>query len=379
MRLRTNLLLLVLLGAFTLSFNSPVLDTNENVERQLFGVLPDGTEVFSYTLKNINGLEMKVINYGGIITSLSVPDKDGNIEDIVMGHNELAPYLKDNPFFGALVGRYGNRIAGGEFTLDDKVYELETNNGPNHLHGGSEGFDKKFWDIEPFKNKYGMGLKLSCLSPDGDQGYPGSLLVHVTYFLSSDNTLEIDYTATTSKKTVVNMTQHSYFNLSAMKDDILNQELVINADRYLVVDRSLIPTGEQREVSNTPFDFRSPKEVGQDINSKNEQMEFGHGYDHCWVLNASDEKIPFAASLYDPTSGRFMEVFTTEPGIQLYTGNFLDGSKVGKNGEKYVLNGALCLETQHYPDSPNQPDFPSTELNPGETYHTITAMKFSVK
>lgn len=351
------------------------------ITNEPFGEMPDGSEVSVYTLTNSHGVEMKVINYGGIITSLKVPNKDGELEDVVLGYNNLDKYLESSPYFGAIIGRYGNRIAKGTFMLDSQKFDLASNNGPNHLHGGIKGFDKVLWSVEELSEGDGVGLKFSRTSPHMEEGYPGNLDVVVTYFLGNDNSIEFDYSAETDKKTIVNLTQHTYFNLSAMKDDILNHELMINASKYLPVDSTLIPTGELRPVEGTPFDFTSAKPIGRDIQKEDQQLLFGQGFDHCWILDDQGEEgeMTLAASLYEPTSGRFMEVYTTEPGIQFYSGNFLDGSNIGKNEMKYSHRTGLCLETQHYPDSPNQPEFPSVVLNPGEKYSTKTVYKFSVK
>jgi aldose 1-epimerase len=322
---------------------------------------------------------MTVINYGGIITSLKVPDRNGELDDIVLGYDNLQDYVKRNPYFGALIGRYGNRIAKGKFTLDDNDYQLATNHLVNHLHGGEKGYDKVVWDISELEREHGVGIVLSYLSKDMEEGYPGNLKISVTYFLSDENTLELEYHAVTDKKTIVNLTQHSYFNLSGMKHNILNHELQINAAGFLPIDKTYIPTGEITPVAGTPFDFRKPKVIGRDINEKDQQLKFAGGYDHNWVLERDNNKMSYAASLYDPESGRFMEVLTEEPGLQFYSGNFLDGSITGKYDIVYKRNFGLCLETQHYPDSPNNPEFPSVVLNPGEEYSTKTVYKFSVK
>lgn len=348
------------------------------ISKQAFGVTADSINVDSYTLKNTKGMEVNIITYGGIITFLKVPNKQGVIEDVVLGYNSLTEYEKSNPFFGALIGRYGNRIANGKFSLDGTEYTLATNNDPNHLHGGVKGFDKVVWNAEVFEDK--GALKLSYLSKDMEEGYPGNLETVVIYTLTEDNTLEVVYEATTDKKTIVNLTQHSYFNLSGdLSKTILDHEITINADKFIPVDATLIPTGELKDVTNTPFDFRVAKTVGQDIEVENEQLKRGLGYDHCWVLNNQNEGVRLTATAYDKESGRFMEVFSDEPGIQFYTGNFLDGTLPSKQGGTYGYRTGFCLETQHYPDSPNQKDFPSVVLNPGEKYETVTTFKFSVK
>ena len=347
--------------------------------RSTFGTLPDGTEVSLYTLKNTAGTEMLVTNYGGIITALKTADKNGTFEDIVLGYDSLAGYLKAPSFFGALVGRYGNRIAKGKFALDGKTYSLVLNNGPNHLHGGTKGFDKVVWNADAYSTPEGAALKLTYLSKDMEEGYPGNLQVEVVYTLTNDNALKIDYTATTDKKTIINLTNHSYFNLSGnTKRDILDHTLSLAASKFLPVDKTLIPTGDLKDVKGTSFDFTTPTVIGERINAKEQQIEFGGGYDHCWVLDKPDSLSPFA-TVYDSISGRFMEVFTTEPAVQFYSGNFLQGNITGKFNTVYKKRFGLCLETQHYPDSPNKPSFPTTVLNPGEVYKTQTIYKFSTK
>lgn len=351
------------------------------ISSESFGFTKDSTEVKKFTLTNKNGLNMEVITYGAIITSLETPDKEGKLEDIVLGYNDLQSYVKNNPYFGAVVGRYGNRIADAKFTIDDSVYTLAANNGKNHLHGGIKGFDKVVWEASEINDENGVGLKLTYTSVDGEEGYPGNLDVSIFYTLNNDDELEVQYHAKTDKKTVVNLTQHTYFNLTGMKEDILNHEVMINASSITPVDSTLIPTGEFMPVENTPFDFTTAKTVGKDINADHQQIKFGNGYDHNWVINVPDDKPAdstfLAAVLSEPKSGRIVEVHTTEPGIQVYTGNFLDGSIKGKEGVVYGYRSGICLETQHYPDSPNQPDFPSTILNPNEEYLTVTKFKFT--
>jgi aldose 1-epimerase len=330
--------------------------------------------VTEYTLTNVNGMQVGIINYGGTVTKIITPDKDGNLGDVILGYDSLSGFLqKGNPYFGALIGRYGNRIANAKFILDGKEYKLAANNGPNSLHGGEKGFDKVWWNIEKLAGD--SSLKLTYLSKDGEEGYPGNLNAEVVYTLGSDNSLKIDYTATTDKPTPINLTNHCYFNLSAGKDStILNHEVMLNADKYTPVDSTLIPTGQIVDVKGTPMDFTSPKKVGKEIDSVK------GGYDHNWVLNKNGNSLEKVATVYEPNSSRYMEVFTTEPGIQFYTGNFLNGTLTNtKNGLKYVKHGALCLETQHFPDSPNEPSFPGTILKPGETYKHTTVYKFSVK
>ncbi|MDA0178441.1 galactose mutarotase [Mesoflavibacter profundi] len=350
------------------------------ITKSEFGKTKDSTPIELYTLKNANGVEMDVITYGGRITSLKVPNKDGKLENVILGFDTIEDYQKDNPFFGALIGRYGNRIAKGKFTLNGEEFTLATNDGSNHLHGGVNGFDRVVWTAKPIEGIEDSSLQLVYRSKDGEEGYPGNLKVTVTYTLTKDNAVEVTYEATTDKTTVVNLTQHAYFNLTGdFSKDILNHDVVINADAFLPVDETLIPTGEIRKVEGTPFNFNSSKKIGEDINADNEQLKRGKGYDHCWVLNGEKGDMRFVASAYDETSGRFMEIFTEEPAIQFYTGNFLDGTLPMVNGGTYAHRTGFCLETQHYPDSPNQDNFPSTVLNPGETYKTKTTFKFSTK
>ncbi len=350
------------------------------ITKESFGQTQDGEAVDLYTLTNANGVEAKISNFGGVVVSLKVPDKNGTMEDVVLGFDSLAPYEDESPFFGALVGRYGNRIAKGKFTLDNQEYTLVQNNMGNHLHGGTEGFDKKVWQAEEVREDSAVGLKLTYVSQDMEEGYPGTLNVEVVYTLRNDDALAIDYNATTDKKTIVNLTNHSYFNLSGQtRRDILDHVVMINADQFVPVDSTLIPTGELQPVEGTPFDFREPTPVGERIEDEHEQIQFGGGYDHCWVINQEGNGLTLAATVFDPNSGRFMEVLTTEPGVQFYTGNFLNGSLTGKFGVAYEKRYGLCLETEHFPDSPNQENFPTVVLNPGETYQTTTVYKFSVK
>jgi aldose 1-epimerase len=341
-----------------------------------------GKPVEMVTLKNKNGIELTAISYGGIITSLKVPDRSGKFADVVLGFDKPDNYWADPPppFFGAIIGRYGNRIAKGKFALGGKTYTLATNNGPNHLHGGNKGFDKQLWAIATKDSPEGSSAIFTRTSPDGEEGYPGTLQVRVTYTLTDKNELILDYHATTDKPTPVNLTQHSYWNLAGEgSGDILGEQLTINADRYTPVDDTLIPTGELASVAGTPFDFRQPTAIGARIEQSNDQLKKGPGYDHNWVLNRKGSGVEFAARLTDPKSGRTMEVATTEPGLQFYSGNFLDGTLKGKSGKAYARRSALCLETQHFPDSPNHANFPSTILQPGKSYDSRTVFTFSAK
>ena len=341
-----------------------------------------GTPVDEVTLKNSHGVELHAISYGGIITSLKVPDRAGKPGDIVLGFDQPESYWADPPppFFGAIVGRYGNRIGKGKFTLDGKPYSLATNNGVNHLHGGNKGFDKVLWTITTKDAPEGSQAIFSRTSKDGEEGYPGNLQVRVTYTLTEKNELIVDYHATTDKATPVNLTQHSYFNLAGEgSGDILGHQLTIDADRYTPVDDTLIPTGELAPVQGTPFDFRQPTAIGARIDQDNPQLKNGKGYDHNWVLTRKGTGLQHAARLTDPKSGRTMDVATTEPGLQFYSGNFLDGTIKGKAGHVYAHRSGLCLETQHFPDSPNKPNFPSTILQPGKAYESRTEFTFSVK
>lgn len=347
------------------------------VSSEPFGTLPDGREATLFTLVNALGTTMRVTDYGGIITELHLPDRNGEQGDIVLGHATLAEYLVENPYFGALIGRYGNRIGGASFELDGETYTLAQNNGPNSLHGGVYGFDRRLWTARPVESEDGVGLILGYESKDGEEGFPGNLSVEVVYLLTHDNRLVFDYTATTDAATPVNLTQHSYYNLAG-SGDILGHELMLPASKFTPVDSSLIPTGEIAPVEGTPFDFRVATPIGERIDDANEQIAFGGGYDHNWVLDTETDSLNLAARVYEPVSGRLMEISTTEPGIQFYSGNFLDGTRAGKDGKPIGYRTGFCLETQHFPDSPNQPGFPSTILRPGETYRTRTVYSFSV-
>ncbi len=335
-----------------------------------------------YTLENESGMTVRVTNYGAIITSIIVPDRNGKRADVALGYDRVEDYINavDKPYFGAVVGRYGNRIAKGEFTLDGETYSLLQNNGENHLHGGAIGFDKVVWAVDEYVE--GKSLTLSYLAKDKEEGYPGNLELIIVYTLADDNSLVVDYHATTDKATPINVTQHTYFNLKGEgQGTILDHKLMLNAKTFTPVDESLIPTGEMPAVAGTPFDFTTAKAIGRDIDQQNEQLVFGLGYDHNWILNkdGKEGELSLAAQVHEPSSGRVMEIYTTEPGIQFYCGNFLDGRLKGKSGKPYVHRGGFCLETQHFPDSPNQPNFPSTILKPGETYESKTVFKFSAK
>lgn len=336
------------------------------------------------TLKNSQGMTVKVTNYGATVTSIMVPDRNGKLADVALGYNRVEDYMNavDKPYFGAIVGRYGNRIAKGKFSIGNETYKLAVNNGENHLHGGVIGFDKVVWTMQAAQVKNAEAVKLTYLAKDKEEGYPGNLQITVTYTLTNANELKVDYLATTDKATPVNLTQHTYFNLKGEGEgDILDHEMMINAEAYTPTDAGAIPTGEIAPVKGTPFDFTSPKPIGRDINQNHEQIKFGMGFDHNFVIKraAGDKSMQLAARVVEPKSGRTMEVLTTEPGIQFYCGNFLDGRLKGKAGKAYVQRGGFCLETQHYPDSPNQPKFPSTILEPGKKYETSTIYKFSAK
>jgi aldose 1-epimerase len=351
--------------------------TTSTIEKSDYATTAEGVKIEKYTLTNANGMKMEVITMGGDIISLTAPDKEGKFEDIVLGYTTPELYESNPYFFGAIIGRYGNRIAKGKFSLDGKEYQLTLNDGPNSLHGG-KGFDKKVWTAEPIEGD-APSIKLSYTAKDGEEGYPGNLKVTVTYVLTNENALEIKYEAETDKKTIVNLTQHSYFNLSGKFKTILDHELELKADKFLPVDATLIPTGELKAVAGTPFDFTTAKEIGKDINATDDQLKKGGGFDHCWVFTDSSNKVKEVASVYHKASGRFMQVYTDQPSIQFYSGNFLDGTKPAKGGGNYEKRSGLCLETQHYPDAPNEAKFPTTVLNPGEKYSTTTIYKFSTK
>ena len=340
--------------------------------------ISDFDSIKEYTLTNKNGMIVKITSYGATITSIVVPDRNGNMADVTLGYDSVEGYINaiDRPYFGSVVGRYGNRIAKGRFSIDGTEYELATNDGENHLHGGNMGFDKVVWDAEVVEN----GVKLTYLAKDVEEGYPGNLKLSVTYTLTDHNEIVMHYEATTDKTTVVNVTNHAYFNLAGEGADTINDHVLqINASKFTPVDEGLITTGELRDVAGTPFDFREPKVIGKHLEADDEQLKFGLGYDHNWVLDREGDGMETAATLYEPKSGRVLEVITEEPCIQFYGGNFLDGRLVGKSGRAYQHRSGLCLETQHAPDSPNKPDWPSVVLRPGETYDTTTIYKFSTR
>ncbi|MFC5216813.1 aldose epimerase family protein [Streptomyces coerulescens] len=346
--------------------------------KSLFGKLADGTKVYSWSLAN-GGTRMKVLSYGGVVQSLEIPDRRGHYANVSLGFDNIEDYVASSPYFGALIGRYGNRIGKGQFTLDGKAYQVNVNDGANSLHGGAKGFDKRVWDVEPFTKGSDVGLHLYYTSVDGEMGYPGTLKVKVTYTLTKYGDWRIDYAATTDKATVVNLTSHVYWNLAGEgSGTIENHELKIDASRYTPVDSGLIPTGELAPVAGTPFDFRRSKRIGEDLREAHQQLLYGKGIDHNWVLDKGISPRPeWIATLKDPSSGRTLRMASTEPGLQFYSGNFLDGTLVGTGGKVYRQGDALCLETQHFPDSPNKPSFPSTVLRPGQTYRSTTVHSFS--
>jgi len=349
------------------------------IEKSVFGKLADGSQVDAYVLKNTNGMTAKIITYGAVVVSLTAPDKSGKYEDVVLGYDNIEGYAADRAYFGAIVGRYGNRIARGKMTIDGKEYQLAINNPPNSLHGGVVGFNKKIWTVDGAKvTKNGPAITMTLVSNDGEENYPGTVKLKVVYTLTNNDELSIVYTGATDKTTVLNPTNHSYFNLSGdMNNTILDHEVMIAADKTTPVDRGLIPLGNFADVAGTPMDFRTAKKIGRDINADYEQLKIAGGYDHNWVINNYDKKVRLIATVYEPKSGRFMKVLSDQPGVQFYTGNFLDGRVKGKNGMMYKKRSGLCLEAQHYPDSPNKPQFPTTLLKPGEIYHQTTIYKFS--
>lgn len=348
----------------------------------VFGTTPDGKSVMLYTLRNAAGMEAKITNYGGIIVSLTAPDKNGTYADVVLGYDSLAGYIRVTPYFGALIGRYGNRIGKGQFTLDGKAYQLTVNDGANHLHGGKVGFDKVVWDAKQVTTADGPGLVLTYVSKDGEEGFPGTLTSTVTYTLKANNELVMDFAATTDKPTIVNLTAHSYFNLAGATSgkSILDHLMMIDADAYTPVDNGLITTGELKDVAGTPMDFRTPTAIGARIGADDPQLHLGPGgYDHNWVLNGGGKSLAVNARVVEPTTGRVLEVLSDQPGVQFYSGNFLDGTIIGKGGVKYEFRHGFCLEPQHFPDSPNKPSFPSVRLDPGQKYTATIVYRFSVK
>jgi aldose 1-epimerase len=352
-----------------------LMPLNAEIKKESFGTV-DGQPVDIYTLTSAKGIEARITNYGGIVVSLKTPDKSGKLADIVQGFSNIKGYLQEEPYFGALIGRYANRIGKAKFTLEGKEYKLAANNDVNSLHGGLNGFDKRIWTAQA----KGKSLELTYVSKDGEEGYPGTLTTKVVYTLESNGDLKIDYSATTDKTTVLNLTNHSYFNLKGQgTGDILDHEVTLYASRYTPVDAGLIPTGDLVAVKGTPFDFLTAHKVGERIDGNDEQLKLGKGYDHNWVLDAKPGALAKAAEVHEATSGRALEVWTNQPGIQFYTGNFLDGTLTGKDGKKYGHRAALCLETQHFPDSPNQPKFPSAVLKPGKTFRSTTVWKFGTR
>jgi aldose 1-epimerase len=354
------------------------LSGSGSIERQRFGTTSEGTAVDLFTLTNAHGVRVRLTNLGATLVSIETPDRNGAMGDILLGFDTLDGYLHNSPYFGVVVGRYGNRIAKGRFTLDGQTYTLAVNNGENHLHGGLKGFDKVVWTATTAPDADGASAQLEYVSADGEEGYPGRLTARVTYTLTDQNELTIAYSATTDRKTVVNLTNHAYFNLAG-SGDILGHELSLSADRFTPVDKGLIPTGVLQPVEGSPFDFRTPTAIGARIDRPDQQLHFGGGYDHNFVLNGAPGTLRLAARVTEPTSGRVLEVRTTEPGVQFYTGNFLDGSVIGKGRRPYAKRSGFCLETQHFPDSPNHPEFPSTVLEPGQRYETTTVFAFSAK
>lgn len=369
------------IAAIALVAGTPLMNAAEpSITSKSFGTTTNGTKVTLFTLSNSKGASVTISNYGGIVTSLKMPDREGKFSDIVLGFRTLPEYETKSPYFGCLVGRYGNRIASGKFTLDGKTYQLALNNNGQSLHGGLKGFDKVVWEATPLLTKQGPSLKLTYISKDGEEGYPGTLTVTVIYTLTEKNELKLVYRATTDKKTIVNLTHHSYFNLAGQgRGDILNHIVTLKSDRFTPVDKKLITTGKIASVKGTPFDFRQPTTIGARINEKDEQLKFGKGYDHNWVAAKLPGKLGVVARVEDPKSGRVMEVLSTEPGLQFYTGNFLDGTLTGKGGKNYNFRTGFCIEPQHYPDSPNHKNFPSVVLKPGQTYKNTIIYRFSTK
>lgn len=369
---------LAVVAGLMMAIGTGMAAQGRGITKETWGRTATGQAVERYTLTNAKGASVQVITLGGTITSIKVPDRKGTIGEVTLGFDSLEGYLKPHPFFGVLVGRYGNRIGNATFTLDGKTYTLAKNNGEHSLHGGRKGFDKYVWKARELPPKDGLAIELTHVSPDGDEGFPGALTATVVYTWTDANGLRIDYSATTDKPTVVNLTNHAYFNLSSgAASTILDHELMLAADHFTPVDKGLVPTGEIRAVKGTPFDFTTSRRIGQHIDATDEQIQFGGGYDHNFVLKGNAGSMRMAAQVIERTSGRVMDVTTTEPGVQFYTGNFLDGTLVGRGGKTYPKRAGFCLETQHYPDSPNKPKFPSVVLRPGETYRTSTQYTFS--
>ncbi len=380
MKLSATLVTFLLISMLTATLSAKT-QSKSAMQKQPFGKTQDGQQVDLYTLTNKNGMQVAISNFGGTIVSIKVPDKSGNIADVVLGYDDVSGYEGGKAYFGGTIGRYANRIGGAKFSLDGKTYKLPANDGPNTLHAGITGFNKHIWTARDASGPAGQALELTYLSKDGEEGFPGNLSAKVVFTLTSSNSLKVDYSATTDKDTVINLTNHSYFNLAGQGNgDILNHELMMPASRFTPVDATLIPTGELKKVSGTPFDFTKSTRIGARIDNDDEQLKLAKGYDHNWVLDAGlTPALHLAARAYDPQTGRVLEVSTTEPGVQFYTGNFLDGTIHGKDGKVYNRRYAFCLETQHFPDSPNHPSFPTTELKPGQKYHTTTVFKFSTK
>ena len=373
-------LMIILLVIFNSCDSQNRKDYKMNIVKESYGKTRDSQHVDIYTLTNNNGMEIRITNYGGIIQSLTAANRDGKYEDVVLGYDELDSYIEATPYFGAIVGRYGNRIANGKFTLDEVEYTLAQNNSINHLHGGIRGFDKVVWEAATIKSDDVVSLKLEYLSKDGEEGYPGDLKVTVIYTLTDDDALKIEYQAMTDKKTHINLTNHSYFNLTAdFKNKILDHELWLNAEKFIPIDPTAIPLGMVESVAGTPFDFTTPKKIGKNILDDDQQLKNGIGYDHCIVFEKSDGSIQLHATVYEKESGRLMEVYTDQPAVQFYVGNYLDGTNIGKGNMPYQYRTGFCLETEHYPDSPNQPMFPSTVLEPDEVYSTTTIYRFTTK
>ena len=377
-----KLLLFILAAAFCLSitFAQQKKMNEPMVQKSLYGKMKDGKEVYEYTLQNKRGAEIKIITYGARVVSITMPDRNGKYADIVLGYGNLQSYVKSTDYFGSIVGRYANRIGKAEITLHGKTYKLSANENGNELHGGKMGFSEVVWNAKPHETKAGPALELTLISPDGDQGYPGKMTVHVTYTLLNNNELKIQYEATTNKETVINLSHHSYFNLSGdPHNTILYGLLKINANEFTPIDKESIPTGKIEKVAGTPLDFRKSTAIGARINDNFEQLKLAHGYDFNYVLNNYNGKVREVADVYDPSSGRYMQVFTDQPGIQFYSGNYLNGTQIGKDGIAYQQHAGLCLEAQHYPDSPHHPKWPSVVLKPGQIYRQITIYKFSTK